>query len=95
MKVTWGRRARRDLHELITYIAEDSVQTAELVSDRIWNAVAQLANAPLSGRLGRVAGTRELVVPRTPYILVYRVRSRSVFILRVYRGARRWPSRFE
>lgn len=95
MKVTWGRRARRDLHELIAYIAEDSVRTAELVSDRIWKAVAQLAGAPRSGRSGRVAGTRQLVVPRTPYILVYRIRSRGVFILRVYRGARRWPARFD
>lgn len=95
MKVTWGRRARRDLHELIAYIAEDSVQTAELVSERIWKAVAQLANMPKSGRLGRVAGTRELVVPRTPYLLVYRIRSRRVFILRVFRGARRWPARFD
>ncbi len=95
MKVTWGRRARRDLHELIAYIAEDSVRTAELVSDRIWKAVARLANVPRSGRAGRVAGTRELVVSRTPFILVYRIRSRGVFLLRVYRGARRWPARFE
>ena len=90
-----GRRARRDLHELIAYIAQDSVRTAELVSDRIWKAVAQLANAPRSGRAGRIAGTRELVVSRTPYIVVYRIRSRGLFILRLYRGARRWPSRFE
>lgn len=95
MKVVWGRRARRDLHELIAYIAEDSLRTAELVSDRIWDSVARLASVPRSGRPGRVAGTRELVVPRTPYILVYRIRSRGVLILRVYRGARRWPSRFD
>ena len=95
MKVTWGSRARRDLHELIAYIADDSVRSAELVSNRIWRAVAALAIAPRSGRLGRVAGTRELVVPRTPYILVYRIRSRGVLILRVYHGARRWPSRFD
>jgi len=95
VKVTWGRRARRDLHELIAYIAEDSVRTAELVSDRIWNAIAQLSTAPRFGRPGRVAGTRELVVPNTPYILVYRIRKRGPFILRVFRGARRWPSRFD
>ncbi|HEY2860193.1 MAG TPA: type II toxin-antitoxin system RelE/ParE family toxin [Terracidiphilus sp.] len=94
MKVTWGRRARRDLHELIACIAEDSVQTAELVADRIWKAVAQLAIVPRSGRVGRVAGTRELAIPKTPYLLVYRIRSRGLFILRVLRGARKWPARF-
>lgn len=95
MNVTWGRRARRDLHELIAYIAEDSLSTAQLVSDRIWKAVALLAHSPRSGRPGRVAGTRELVVSNTPYILVYRIRKRGPFILRVFRGARRWPSRFD
>jgi len=35
MKLVWGRRARRDLRELIAYIAEDSIQAAELVASRI------------------------------------------------------------
>ena len=95
MKVGWRARARRDLHELIAYIAQDSVQTADLVSDRISKSVSLLTNNPYSGRQGRVAGTRELVVSRTPYILVYRVGVSSVSILRVYRGARRWPPHFD
>jgi toxin ParE1/3/4 len=95
LTVTWRARARRDLRELIAWIANDSVQTADLVADRIWKAVGLLATAPNSGRLGRVAGTRELVVSRTPYILVYRIRKSRLTILRVYRGARRWPARFD
>ena len=35
MKVVWGRRAKLDLRELTAYIAEDSVQGAELVAERI------------------------------------------------------------
>jgi toxin ParE1/3/4 len=46
------------------------------------------------GRAGRVPGTRELVVPRTPYIVPYRIQRTTIQILRVYHGARRWPDSF-
>jgi toxin ParE1/3/4 len=39
------------------------------------------------GREGRIAGTRELVVRRTPLIVVYRVQVGRVEILRVLHGA--------
>jgi toxin ParE1/3/4 len=51
----------------------------------------RLVDHPHIGRPARVAGTRELIVPRTPYLLPYRVRGQTVEILRVYHGARRWP----
>ena len=94
MKVTWGRRARLDLRELAEYIAEDSVQAAEVVAQRILDAAATLARMPRSGRPGRVSGTREKVVGRTPYILVYRIASGRIRVLRVFHGARKGPARF-
>ncbi len=48
---------------------------------------------PRRGRPGRVAGTRELVVPGTPYIVVYAVGADYVRIHRVLHGAQRWPPR--
>ena len=95
MTLVWGPRARRDLHELIVCIGEDSVQAAALVAARILESAELLLEVPQAGRPGRVAGTRELVVLRTPYLLVYRITKRNVRILRVYHGARRWPSRFD
>ncbi len=94
MKVTWGRRARRDLRELVTYIADDSVRAAERVAARILKSAASLAKAPRTGRPGRIPGTRERVVARTPYILAYQIVSSRVRILRVYHGARKWPANF-
>ena len=41
--------------------------------DRILDALQLLELFPESGRPGRVEGTRELVVPRLPYIVVYQV----------------------
>lgn len=94
MTLVWGPRAQRDLHELIAYIAEDSLQAATLVAARILRSAELLVDVPQAGRSGRVAGTRGLVVLRTPYLLVYRTTKRNVRILRVYHGARLWPARF-
>jgi toxin ParE1/3/4 len=85
----------RDLEELAACIAQDSEQTAGRVETRIHEAVRLLRELPGMGRPGRVIGTRELIVQRTSYILVYRIQSAIIRILRVFRGARRWPSRFE
>jgi addiction module RelE/StbE family toxin len=94
MRLVWSRRAKRNLHDLIAYIAEDSVQGAELVSARMLKAAELLAEMPRIGRIGRVPRTRERVVGRTPYILVYQVDSERIRILRIYHGARKWPSNF-
>ena len=84
-----------DLEELAAHIAEESEQIAELVESRIHEEAALLSRFPRAGRPGRVRGTRERVVLRTPYILVYRFHSRVVRVLRVFRGARRWPVRID
>ena len=43
------------------------------------------------GRIGRVQGTRELVVNRSPYLLIYRVTKSRIEVLRLLHGARMWP----
>lgn len=91
MRVVWNRLALHDLDEIAIYIASDSPQNAALVETRIHRTAIALSNFPLAGRTGRVPGTREKVVRRTPFVLIYRVESDEIRILRVIRGARRWP----
>jgi toxin ParE1/3/4 len=50
-----------------------------------------LEKFPLIGRQGRVTGTRELVLRKTPFIVVYRVRADIVEILLVLHAAQNWP----
>ena len=52
-----------------------------------------LLENPKLGAPGRVPGTRELVIPKTPYIVPYRVRHSTIEIARVYHASRRWPDR--
>lgn len=92
MNVIWTPRARRHLLDISAYIAQDNPAAARQTVDRIRDTVALLATNPAMGRVGRIDGTRELVIARTPYIAVYRVRARSLRILAVLHGRRRWPT---
>jgi toxin ParE1/3/4 len=95
MNIVWSPEAIQDLISLRAYIAEDSPAGARRIVLRILHDVEHLLpDNPQIGRPGRVPGTRELVIPRTPYIVPYRMQGESIQILRVYHGARRWPDSF-
>jgi len=92
VQVRWLQRALRNLQEEAEYIAQDNPSAAVAVINQIEHAVKLLADNPGLGRAGRVPGTRELVVPDTPYLVPYRVRGQYIDILRVFHGRRRWPA---
>jgi toxin ParE1/3/4 len=95
MIVEWSLQAIADLESLRVYIAEDDKAAAQRIALHIIRNVEDLlSDNPSIGRAGRVPGTRELVVPRTPYVVPYRVRNNRIQVLRVYHGARKWPDRF-
>jgi toxin ParE1/3/4 len=93
VRVRWLRAALANLDAEAEYIAEDNPGAAGRVVQKILRAVDLLKENPAMGRAGRVAGTRELVVTETPYIIPYRVRGDAVEILRVFHAARKWPER--
>jgi toxin ParE1/3/4 len=95
MRIVWTEPASRDLEEIGDYIAKDNPAAARRVIRAVEAAVRRLARFPHSGRIGHRAGTRELVVPRTPYIVPYRIHSGKVEILAVFHGARDWTNTFE
>ena len=107
MRVRWLRKALRNLDDEATYIAADDTAAATVVVKRVLDAVSMLGEQPGLGavgdlvgagyglgRPGRVAGTRELIVAKTRYIVPYRVRGNTVEILRVFHTSRRLPGRW-
>ena len=94
MRVRWLKVALANLDAEAEYIAEDNPAAAGRVVQKILRAVDLLKENPAMGRAGRVAGTRELVVAETPYVIPYRVRGVAVEILRVFHAARKWPEKF-
>ena len=83
MEITFTRPALRDLEHIHAFIARDDPGRAYEVLANIRVAINRLALYPALGRPGKKAGTRELIVPRLPYKVPYRVRSEKVLILRV------------
>ena len=92
MRVDWSAHAVLDLKAISEYIEQDrSLETANRVTRAIYDCVQSLRTMPYRGRYGRVENTRELVVPRLPYFVVYRVSEERLLILNVVHGAQRWP----
>lgn len=91
MKLKWTRRALRQLAEAQDYIAKDNPTAARQIAERIAEAARLLLTQPEMGRPGRIAGTREWVVQRTQYFLVYRLYEDTLQILRVLHGKQDWP----
>ena len=95
MIVVWSPAAIADLTQLRAYIAEDDPAAAQRVALHIVHNIETVLPAnPQIGRAGRVPGTRELVVPKTPFVVPYRIANGAIEVLRVYHGARRWPEQF-
>ncbi len=91
MRLKWLPTALRNLDSEASYIAADEPAAARLVVKRVLAAVGLLAEQPGLGRPGRVPGTRELLVPKTRYIVPYRVRGDTAEVLRVFHTSRRPP----
>lgn len=89
--VLWTNRALKRLDAIGAHIAKDSPQAAATVISRLVSSVDALATHPAMGRVGRIAGTRELVITALPYIIPYRVTPSAVEILTVMHTAQRWP----
>lgn len=93
MLLEWSALAIADRNLIFDYIEADSPRAAEEIDDRIRAAVENLVQFPLMGRIGRIDGIRELVIPRTPYIAAYRSNGEMIRILRVLHGAQQWPEK--
>lgn len=95
MKLVWSPEALQDLNDIRAFISQDKPGSAKTIVARIVALVSeQLPVHPESGRVGRVAGTRELVISNTPFVVPYRLGDEHIDILRVYHAARMWPEQF-
>ena len=75
MKVIWREAGELELYYQVRVIARDKRDAAEAILDTLLQTAGRLGKFPDMGIKGRVAGTRELIVPHLPYILIYRKRA--------------------
>ena len=94
MKIRISPEAEQDLIEIFDYILVDNPLAAEKTLDVIYREIRYLCEHPNLGRVGRVSGTRELVLSGAPFIVPYQVKKNTLEILRIYHSARKWPDDF-
>ena len=90
-KLIRSRAYRNALVRQYQFIAANNPAAAELVIERIEDASRRLKDFPLSGAGWRHPGTRELVIPGLPYVIIYRVRGDTVELLALFHSAKEPP----
>jgi len=86
----WKAAAIADLLAIVDHISDDNPDAAQALKDEIEQKTSALPDHPQMYRIGRVAGTREMVV-RPNYIVVYAESPNLVSILRILHAAQQWP----
>lgn len=90
LDLEWSQSARADLLAIVDYISDDNPDAAQWLKDDIEAKAARLPEHPKLYRVGRIEGSREMVVCAN-YIVVYTEDSFTVRILRVLHAAQQWP----
>jgi toxin ParE1/3/4 len=91
VRVIWLDSALDDLASIDAYLRARNPVAADRVVAAILETGDGLHHWSRRGRPGRLPGTRELVMTRYSYFLIYRVTPDSVEIFNVVHGARPWP----
>lgn len=93
MIVNWLPRALNDRRRQISYVFPQNPQAAIRLETLVRSQADILSAHPRVGRSGRKDGTRELVVPGSPYLIIYRIdeNAQEIQILRLLHGAQQWP----
>lgn len=87
MKLVWSVRAKRDLIEIASYVAEDNPDAAISWTDRLRERARQAAAMPRAGRLvpaARSENVREVFLQS--YRVVYRIEPKQIVVLTVFEG---------
>ena len=87
----YTKLAIQDVLQAYSYIAQNNPQNAKSVMERIEKGINTLCMYPHLGRPGRLEGTRELVITRTPFIVVYRPHKSDLWVLSVLHASKKYP----
>lgn len=90
MNIVWTPGAERDRAAIFDYLSARDPAAAVRLDSLFSQAVAQLADFPMLGHVGEIAGTRELT-PHRRYRIIYEVTDQTVWILVLIHTARQWP----
>lgn len=91
MRVVWSTRFRDELRREVIYLKARNPAVAEEVRQRIVKSVRRLQRFPEAGRAWRLAGSRELVIPGLPYIVIYKITTEAIVVASLFHASREVP----
>ena len=90
MKVRWSDDGEQDRADIWDYVAAHNPNAAVRLDEQFSHTAHQLGSFPQLGRLGELAGTREILAHKH-YRLIYEIREDAVWITGVVHTSRQWP----
>lgn len=92
MPIFWHVGTREDFQAIRQFYHDHPPEAVTALIKAVFEAARRLEAHPQLGRAGRVAGTRELPVPGTKFLLAYQVTETRIIVLCVYHSSRQWPA---
>lgn len=93
MRIRYTKLALAHFQELKRTSTEQfGASVARATVAKVHQSIEDLTRFPERGRAGRIAGTRELIITGTPFIVAYHLDHDEVQVLAILHGARAWPS---
>ena len=90
-RLIWSERFRYEIQREYEFLCESNPGAAKTVIERVIKASRRLGEFPKSGRIGRLKGAWELVVPGLPYVVAYDVSDDGVVLLMLFHTSRKVP----
>jgi addiction module RelE/StbE family toxin len=92
MQVNWTKSALRDLEIEANYLNKINPSIESNFLEHVESSVTLIKKYPELGRIGRVNQTRELILKKFQYILIYLVIASCIDIIRLLHTSRKWPN---
>lgn len=93
METIWTKKSQIALRSIYEYISKNNEDLAKEIIACIINVVKNtIPDYKHIGRAGKIFGTREFVLSKYPYIIVYKVKDNCLYIVRVLHASMKYPN---
>ena len=91
MKIVLTPTANQDIEHIYNYIAKNNTtSTAKKILNSIENMIDHLEKFSELGKIGRIRNTRELTIPKLPFIIVYKIYKTHIAIVSIMHTSKKW-----
>ncbi len=91
MKIVLTPTANQDIDHIYNYIAKNNtISTAKKILNSIENMIDHLEKFSELGKIGRIRNTRELTIPKLPFIIVYKIYKTHIAIVSIMHTSKKW-----